>query len=183
MAGDARNAELWTGADVFIADLGTPEPTDVTEEWPSGWEPAGLLDGEAGFTMAREEESESFYAWGGLLVRKSKSQHTRTIAFAALEDNDVVFRLVNPGSTREDDGSGLVTSRVVVPQIEEFAIGFEMRDGATTKRRMVKRASVEEVGEVVESESGLTVYNITVVLYPEADGTLFTELKNVATGS
>jgi len=183
MAGDAKNAELWSGADVYIAPLGSAEPTDVTGDWPSGWEAVGLLDGEAGFTMTREEESESFYAWGGLLVRKSKSQHTRTIQFAALEDNDVVFQLVNPGSTRTDDGMGLVTSRVVVPQIEEFAIGFELRDGATIKRRMVKRASVEEVDDITESEAGLTVYTITVVLYPESDGTLYTELKNVAFGS
>lgn len=68
-----------------------------------------------------------------------------------------------------------------VPTSAEFAIGFEVRDGDTVKRRIVKRATVDSIDDVTETESDVTVYSITVVLYPEADGTLYTELKGTLT--
>lgn len=182
MAGDTTNAKLWAGADVFVNWDGTATaPTDVTTAWGTGWEAAGLLDPEEGFTEGREEETNEFYAWGGVLVKKSKSRHKRTIKFVALEDNDTTFRLVNPGSTRTlDTISGLTTSTVTVPKYEEFSIGFEVTDGDETRRRTVERAEIEEIGEVKDSETELTVYEITVVLYPTAEGTLYTELSGAA---
>ena len=182
MAGDASNAALWQNADVYIAAANTSGPSNVTSNWSSSWSAVGLLDGEAGFAEAREEESNEIYAWGGLLVKKTKSKHKRTIKFVALEDNATVFDLVNPGSTRTT-ASGITASTVKVPSVTEFAIGFESKDGDVTKRRVVKRATVESVGEVVESESGLTVYEITVAIYPETDGTLYTEISGTASSA
>lgn len=176
MAGDATNAALWQNADVYIAAANTAGPSNVTSAWASAWSAVGLLDGEAGFAEAREEESNEIYAWGGLLVKKTKSKHKRTIKFVALENNTTVFGLINPGSTRSTT-SGVTSSTVKVPSLAEFAIGFETKDGSTTKRRTIKRAVVESVGEVVETESGLTVYEITVAIYPETDGTLYTEIS------
>lgn len=182
MAGDASNAALWQNADVYVAAANTAGPSNVTSAWSNSWSAVGLLDGEAGFAEAREEESNEIYAWGGLLVKKTKSKHKRTIRFVALENNATVFGLINPGSTRST-ASGVTTASVKVPSLTEFAIGFETKDGTTTKRRIVKRAIVEEVGEVVESESGLTVYEITVTIYPETDGTLYTEISGSSSAS
>ncbi len=184
MSGDTANAALWTNADVYKADLGAVEPTDVLTAWDAAWEAAGLLDGEEGFTESRDEDSSEFYAWGGILVKKTKSKHKRTIKFVAMEDNPVVFDLVNPGSTRgTPDVSGNTVSTIKVPTVDEFAIGFEVRDGDKIKRRIVKRAMVEEIGEIKESENEPTVYEITVVLFPEADGTLYTEISGPATAA
>lgn len=177
MAGDPTRAALWQNADVYInTTLPATGPTDVTTAWPSGWEAVGLLDGDEGFTESRENESSEFYAWGGILVKKTKSKHKRSIKFVALEDNPVVFALINPGSTRTT-AAGVTTANVKVPGNVDFAIGFEVNDGPKRKRRVVKRATVEEVGEIKESESALTAYEITVVLYPEADGTLYTDIS------
>lgn len=175
MSGTPTNAALWQNADVFIAPSGTAGPTDVTTAWGSAWDVAGLLDGDQGFTESRSNDSNEFYAWGGVLVKKTKSKHKRTIKFVALEDNEVVFQLVNPGSTRST-ATGLTTATVKVPTNAEFAIGFETNDGTKRKRRVVKRATVETVGDVTDSESGLTAYEITVVLYPEADTTIYTDI-------
>jgi hypothetical protein len=176
MAGDPTKAALWQNADVYIADPGTEGPTDVSTAWAAGWAAAGLLDGDEGFTEGREGESNEFYAWGGILVKKTKSKHKRTIKFVALEDNEVVYKLVNPGSERSTAG-GVTTSTVKVPTNVDFSIGFETRDGNKVKRRSVKRATVEEIGEIKESEGSLTAYEITVVIYPESDGTLYTEVS------
>lgn len=181
MAGDTTNASLWTGADVYIHDVpGTAGPTDATDDWPTGWNPVGLLDGEEGFTIGRDEDTDEHYAWGGILVKQSRGKHKRTIKFVCLEDNAVTFGLVNPGSTRSapDATTGEVTSTIKVPQSREFAIGFETRDGNSVKRRIASRASVEEIGEIKEAEAELSMFEVTVVILPEADGTIYTEIWN-----
>ena len=179
MSGNPDNAAIWTGADVFIdltsAALG---PTDVATAWASDWKAVGLLDGDEGFTEARSEESSEHYAWGGILVKRTRSKHKRTITFAALEDNPTVFAIVNPGSTRTTDSqTGLTTSSIKVPAPIPFSIGFEVRDGDTVKRRWTRKAEVESIDDVKESEGDPTVYKITVVLYPESDTTLYHEVE------
>ncbi|WVX87933.1 major tail protein [Arthrobacter phage Snek] len=177
MAGDAKNTALWTGADVYIAPENTAGPTDLTAAWAVAWKAVGLLDGEEGITEARESESSDFYAWGGLLYRRTNSKHKRTFKFVALEDNDTVFSLINPGSTRTVT-TGIRTGKIKAPTAgARFAVGFEVSDGTKKERRFAKSAEVIEVGEIKESENEPTVYEITVVVYPEADGTLYTTIE------
>lgn len=173
MAGTAENTSLWLGADVYIAPEATAGPTDTTAAWGAGWEAVGLLDGEDGITEAREGDTGEHYAWGGLLYRRTSSKHKRTFKFVALEDNDTVFELVNPGSTRTTT-LGVREAAVKVPVAgTRFAIGFELRDGDRVKRRFALHAEVQEIAEIKESETDPTVYEITVVVFPEADATLY----------
>jgi hypothetical protein len=177
MAGDAKYTQLWTGADVFIAPENTAGPSDLTTAWAVAWKAAGLLDGEEGVTEAREQDSAEHYAWGGMLFRRTMSKHKRTFKFVALEDNDVIFSLINPGSTRTVT-TGVRTSKIKAPVAgSKVAVGFEFTDGSRKKRRFAKSAEVVEVGEIKESETEPTVYEITVVVYPESDGTLYTTIE------
>lgn len=184
MAGDVENVDLWQDADVYIGPIGATEPTGVDDEWDAAWDLVGLLDGEEGFTQARSEDTTERYAWGKLLVKKTRSKHKRTIKFVALEENETVFNLVNPGSDWDGSDPDLTVKTVSVPTYSEFAIGFETREGDKVKRRLVKRADIEEVGELKDSESDVSVSEITVVIIPEEDGTLYVELEgDVAAGS
>lgn len=176
MAGDAKNTAQWQGADVYIAPVDTDGPDDISTPWATAWEAAGLLDGAEGFTEGRDEDTSESYAWGGILYRRTKSKHKRTFKFVALEDNKATFRLVNPGSERTTV-DGVRVSRIVVPKSDAFAIGFELRDGDNVKRRTVKHAEVSEIGEIKEGEEDPTVYEITVLIFPEADGTLYTTVE------
>lgn len=178
MSGDAKNTSLWNGADVFIAPLSTAAPTDTTTAWAAAWKAVGLLDGEEGFTEGRDQDTSEHYAWGGNLYRRTVSKHKRSFKFVALEDNDVVFDLVNPGSTRTT-ATGIRTSTIKAPVAgQQFSIGFELRDNGRVKRRVAAIAEVSEVGEIKESESDPTVYEITVLVFPEADGTLYTTIED-----
>lgn len=179
MAGNADNTALWDGADVFIDfTRAVSGPTDLATPWAAGWAAAGLLDGEEGFTHGREQDTSEHYAWGGILFKRTKSKHKRTAAFVALEDNDVTFRLVNPGSDRATS-LGVRTSTIKVPTSEQFSIGMEIREAGSgkIKRRWARTAEVQEVGEIKESETDPTVYEITVVILPESDGTIWHEVE------
>lgn len=177
MAGDAENTSLWEGADIYTAPQGTAGPTDVTAAWGVDWDLVGLLDGEEGITEARSEDTGEKYAWGGILFKKTRSKHKRTFKFIALEDNETTFALINPGSTRTADGAGVRNATIKVPKYKPFAIGMELREDDKVKRRSALKAEVEEVAEIKESETEPTVYEITVVVFPEADGTLYREVE------
>jgi hypothetical protein len=176
MSGDAKNTSLWADADVWIADVGTAFPASLDAAPGPGWSLVGLLDGEEGLTEAREEETSEHYAWGGGLYKRTKSKHKRTFRFVALEDNPATFRLVNPGSERTS-ADGVITSKIAIPTTDQVAVIFEVREGGRKKRRLVKTVEVTEVAEIKDSETEPTVYDLTALIFPEADGTLYVTVE------
>lgn len=179
MAGDPDNAALWANADVYVSmDRSAPDPEDTWSPWAVEWGLVGLLDGDEGFTQGREDDVTEFHAWGGLLVRTSKNKHKRTFKFVALERNATTFGLINPGSTiTEPDANDMTTSVIKVPRNVRFKIGLELREAGKTRRRLLDRAEITEVGEIKESENELEKYEITIAVIPDGDGTLYRELE------
>jgi hypothetical protein len=178
MAGDPTKVAMWANADVYIAPVGTTMPTDVSTALAVTWKAVGLLDGDEGFQMTRNDDVTEKFAWGGILVKRKKSKHVRTIRFVALEDNAVTFDLANPGST-STLVSGLTTREIVIPVSSEHAFIFELREGTKVTRRLVKRGEVTELADITEAESEVTVYDCTATIYPDSSGVLFTELSGV----
>jgi len=175
MAGTSANTSLWTGADVYLAAANATGPTDTTTAWAVAWTAVGLLDGETGFVEGRSDDSNDFYAWGGTLVKTYKTHHKRTVKFTMLETNAAVFGLLNPGSTTTT-ASGLTTNVLKTPTWGRIGIGFEVTDGTVVKRRFAKQAMITDISDVVDKETALTAYEVTVTLYPDAAGTIYTEL-------
>jgi hypothetical protein len=176
MAGDTDNPRLWEGADFYAAPVGTTAPTDVVAALDEDWLAVGLLS-EDGASESRDQDSTDHYAWGGKLVRTTKSKHKRTIKVTCLEDNLVVFGLVNPGSTATTTDS--MTTRIVkVPKTDPRAFLLELRDGEITKRRILPKGEVSEVGEIPMSDSALTAYELTITIYPAADDTLYIDITD-----
>lgn len=181
MAGDVDAPRIWTGADVYVAPTGTTAPTDTTTALAAGWEALGLLSDD-GASESRDEDSTDHYAWGGVLVRTTRSKHKRTIVVTALEDNDTVFKLVNPGSTSAT-ATGTTTRVVKVPTPDPRAFVFELVDGDVTLRRHIAKGEVVSVGDVTLAESDLTAFELTINVYPAADGTLYTDITDSTTAA
>ncbi|MGA5869251.1 hypothetical protein [Streptomyces cinereoruber] len=176
MAGDTDNPRLWEGADLYVAPVGTTAPTDIATPLAAAWKAAGLLS-EDGASESRDQDSTDHYAWGGVLIRTTRSKHKRTITVTCLEDNLVVFDLVNPGSTASTTG-GVTTRTVKVPKNNPKGFLLELRDGDVTMRRAIPKGEVESVGEVTLSDSELTAYELTITIYPSADGTLYVDITD-----
>jgi hypothetical protein len=175
--GNAANTSLWTGADVFYAPLGTTGPTDVTTEWTTGWLALGLLDGDDGIVEKRDATTAESYAWGGIMFRRTVSKQARSFTFTALEDNDNVWLLANPGSTTASV-TGIRTRVSLVPVAgNKFALGLETRDGARIKRRILPTCEVDSIDDLTDSETDPTAYKFTIIVYPDADGTLYTTVE------
>lgn len=165
MSGNPDNASIWGDADVYVGDVDATTPANIDTEFNGEWDIVGLLDGDAGFEESRSLDSADFFAWGGLLVRTARRNFKLQRKFVCLEENAVTLGLVWPGS-----GPG----ERVVPRRNRIKLGFETIDGETRKRAVTRRfAEVAEVGTIKDSESELTKLEITVDIYPDADGVLF----------
>lgn len=165
MSGDPDKASIWGDADVFVGEVDALTPANIDTPFDGSWDLVGLLDGDAGFEESRSQDSSDFFAWGGLLVRTSRRNFKLTRKFVALEENAVTLGLVWPGS---DQGERRV------PKVRRVKLGFETTDGEKVKRVITRRyAEIEEIGTIKDSESELTKLEITVSIYPDADGVLF----------
>lgn len=181
MAGNPDNSRLWTGADVYVAPLGTTGPTDLTTAWPAAFKPLGLLGEDAGITEGRSQDSKQFFAYGGVLVRAVQAKFVRTFKFVALEDNPTVFQLTNPGSVVGTPTGGIVRKTIKNPIPNPQAFGFELRDGASvTRRRLIPRAEITDVGDIVFKDEELAAVEFTLTCYPASDGTIYFDLDNEA---
>jgi hypothetical protein len=161
---------------VYVAPVGSTAPTNITGAWDAAWDALGLLS-EDGMTESRDQDSTDLYAWGGILVRTIRSKHKRTFTVTALEDNPVVWQLVNPGSSANTT-TGVTTRDVYVPTVDPRAFGFELVDGDITKRIVVPKGEVVEVGDVTYSDSEMNMKELTINVYPASDGLLYREITD-----
>jgi hypothetical protein len=183
MAGSTDNPRLWEGADLYSAPSGTALPVDLDALMSTvpAWKAVGLLS-EDGASESRDEDTSDFYAWGGKLIRTKRSKHKRSMKVTCLEDNLVVFGLVNPGSTVTTTG-GINTRTVKIPKSDKQAFVLELVDGDITRRRHIPIGEVTEVGEVTLSESDLQAYEITVTIYPDSADVLYVDYDNDPQGA
>lgn len=178
MSGDVANPRLWTGADVYFAALGTTAPTNIATALTSTWLAGALgLLGEDGLSEKRDGDTTDRYAWGNILVRRTRSKHKRSFTVVALEDNPNVFALGNPGSSAATV-SGVTTRTVKVPVITPVAVLLQLTDGGITKRRVVPKVDAEITGDVVLSETDLAGTEFTFTVYPAANGTLYYDISD-----
>lgn len=165
MSGDAKNIEIWSGADVFVAPLGTALPASESAPFPADWAQVGYLDGGDGFEYSRSEDTKDLTAWGAGVVKVSRKNHKSMYKFSALEDNPVTRALVWPGST---------SSELKVPVVVDQMIAFETTSGGKIKRRISRNyAQVELNGSIKDGEEDLSKRTFDVTVFPDANNVLF----------
>jgi hypothetical protein len=176
MAGDIDNPRIWSGADVYVAPVGTTAPTNLSSSLNAAYKALGLL-GEDGATENRDQDVTDHYAWGGILVRTTRSKHKRTITVIALEDNLTVLGLVEPNSVTTDNGT-IATTIVSVPSNPDpRSFVLQLSDGTVDKRRHIARGEVTEVAEITLADSEMTAYELTISIYP-VDEVLYTDITD-----
>jgi hypothetical protein len=185
MAGDPQNAAVWANADVFIGATTATLPVDSTSgdltgaAFGSDWDAVGLLNGDDGFTESYDMDSDDFYAWGGILIATTRRNFKLMRKFTAYEDNPTMTSLLWPGSDITFDGSGGYAGKIRTPDLQhKFKIGFDTYTGGQLQRVVsTNYAQVEERGDKKQGESDLESIEVTVTIYPDADGNLFDTFK------
>jgi hypothetical protein len=178
MAGDSANARVWESFDVYKAPLGTAAPVDLTTAWAAAYVALGLGT-EDGITLTRDQSVDQKYDWNGNLVRVVKGSLALTIAFTLIEDNDAVFKALNPGSTATT-ATGITTRVYKKPTTDISSFGIQTVDGAVTSRLYIPRGEVLVSGDEPRTRGELTTRAATLQVYPATDGTLYREITNAA---
>ncbi len=177
MAGDTANARVWLMGDVYVAPTDAVAPTDVASALDSDFEALGLLSADDGLTESREETITDHHAWGGILVRTTRSKHMRTFTVTALEDNAVLFDLLNPGSEVSTDGD-TTTRTVKTPTTARKSFVIETHDGDITRRRYIPTGEAFPDGDVQANEEGIETRGVLIKVYPDSDGVLFHDITD-----
>jgi uncharacterized protein YjdB len=166
VAGDPLKANLWTDADVYIStNLSATLPANANTPFGPDWNLVGLLDGDEGFPESRDEDTDDKYAWGGILVKTSRSHFKLTKNFTALEDNDTTYSLLWPGSS---------ATQIVVPRPAKALVAFETREGGKVRRLITANyAEVSLDGDHGENETDLESMTFAATIYPTGSGVLF----------
>lgn len=178
--GDPDNARSWTNAIVVVAfpdEAGEypADPATVADEWPAGWELAGLLDGGQGFVTSRTSTITDDNAWGQILISSVETGVKTTRAFTALEQNEVVDRL-------EHIEDGVQYQRGP----ERVKIGFETIDlgrGVTQRRISKYQAEVRINGDSTENEGTSERHPFIATIFPDTDQGLWIVQRSEAVGS
>jgi hypothetical protein len=187
VAGDVANPRIWTEADVWVADTGTiptiapgADVTDLVDLFAADlsldWDAAGLLS-EDGMVESRDETTTDHFAWGGILVRTTRSKYKRTFKVTMLEENALTYGLVNPRSDTVTVGDVTVRT-VVVPNPDPRSFILETRDGDNTRRRYIPRGEVVEVGDVKYGPEDMQGFELTINVYPDGNAQLFYDITN-----
>lgn len=103
-----RNINLWKHAEVYTSTKDDPKvATDGTFD-PATWDFVGLLNDGAAIGQEPDITRNDVKSFGGVLQIKDTKFNKDSRTFTALEDNEVTFSLLWPGSKFVDDGKGAI---------------------------------------------------------------------------
>ncbi len=174
MAGNAANVKLWSEADVFVYDSETTVfPTaDIPDDGDAPiviaaakWQYLGMLVGDAGIEQTREWDEKDIPAWGYGTIIIARKDFKSTVKVSALEDNAIVEKIINPGST--------ATSIVVPHPISRF-FAVEKRNASGDVNRLISCAPADIwVPNLKDVEGDANVKEITIRVFPNSAEELF----------
>ncbi len=180
MTGNPANAAVWADADVYIGDITAAIPV-AGAAFSVDWDAVGLLSGDDGFTEKMAMDTNDFFAWGGILVATTRKNFKLTRDFTVYEENATVMDLVYPGNTLVFDTDGYAGDLKVPDMNAKFRIAFQTKQGTLIKRVVSKNyAQIDDRGDSKDGESDLASRQLTVAVYPDAAGILFTTYKGPA---
>lgn len=168
--GDPDNVNIWADADVLIGPLDAEDPA-IGADFSADWDFAGILNGDQGFAAARESDQTDHFGWGAGIVAQTDRNYKETKTFTAMESNEVIKRLIYPGSDFSFDPTGAAgdSGTLKVPTREKFKIAFVTRNGTVTERHISKNyAMLEGWPTPSQNESDPETVEVTSVIYPTA---------------
>ena len=177
--------------ELFVADVGSTAPTDVSTALNASFKGLGYTQ-EDGATISRSLDREPIPAWQSLQpLGYIYNGGELTVAAAMLQSNNEVASLWFGGGDFAETGVGSGEYKAdmpTVPEGVERALVLEWTDtrGATDikSRLFIPRAEVTDTGDVQISRGGATAFQITFSALAPSSGsvlaTWFTDDANFA---
>lgn len=176
MAKTAANTRSLTGYTVSYAPEGTTLPT-AFGALDAAFDEIGFVSDD-GITKGRNADVNEVRDAAGTLVRTFRDNDERTFKFVALEHNDVVRELIEPGTTTVN-GADIKTHTVRSAAPRRGVFVLDLLDGGTTpfSRYIVPEGEVTPGDETTYVKGGVASVEITVKTVQQDDGTLYVEVE------
>lgn len=159
------------GGAIFYAPVGSTLPTDSTTALAAVFKELGYAS-EDGVTNANTPESDEIKAWGGDTVLTLSASRTDTFSVTLIEamKEDVLKLVYGDTNVTGTLAEGIVVN-VNANDLEEhaFVIDMILKDNAT-KRVVIPKAKVTEIGEVTYVDNDAVGYEITLTCSADASG-------------
>lgn len=147
-------------------------PTNLTDVPGAEFESLGFVT-EDGVTEAVARDSEKKKAWGGAIVKILTTDHEATWSFALMETANVAgLKAVYGEDNIVDAGMGESVLKINSDELPEKAFIFDMLDKGSkvSKRIVLPKARITEVGDVVYTHQDTTAFEVTIEAMEDADG-------------
>lgn len=168
---------------ILAAPLGSTIPTDEAAAPDAAFDQLGYVS-EGGLTRNESREITEIKEWGGKTVKKAQTSFDVTFQFQFLE-------YLNADAAKTIYGDDAVT--VTAPSAtagQKMAVAvdgleaphkvwiFEMMDGLARIRIVVPDGQITETAETPFTSGDAAIRDVTVAVYPDADGVLYYEYSD-----
>lgn len=178
VGGSSTNIRAWDTVDVYTAPTGSTLPTDTSTALNAAFTAVGLMS-EDEIVRTRNVDRNELRSLGGRLVRVKRSAQSMQFAFTALENIHKVFTVANPGSTAAT-ATGTTTRTYKEQTTVNLAVVIHAVEGTNITRIVIPTGEIFADGDTTMGPSGMYQTPMTLMVYPDSTGTLFTEITNDA---
>lgn len=158
----------------FRAPVGTALPTNASSDLDPLFVDQGIV-GEDGVAQAITRDTEDVKAYGGDTVYTLQTDYGQEFTLTVYESTNVpTLRTVFGDSnvTETSEGLKVVHNKTRLPRSSAV---FEHLIDQGVKRQVAEQAQVVSVGDIVNVHSDIVKYELTIKLYPDAEGNLLYE--------
>lgn len=159
------------GGAIFCAPVGTPLPTNTTDELNAAFSNLGYCSDD-GLTNSTNLEVEEIKAWGGttvLVIQKSKDDKYK-FKLIEVKNVDVLKYVYGPENVSGTLETGITVkaNNGDVPE-QSIVIDMILRD-STAKRVVIPNCKISEVGDIEYTDEDAVGYETTVTCTPDSEG-------------
>jgi hypothetical protein len=142
MPRQARAIPIAADGRIYIGNVGTTPPTDVTTAFPAGWDDIGWIS-QDGATLSVEKTTESYRVWGQLYaIKYFVTDATASLAFVIAQLDSTTLPVIFGGGSVAETASGSGVYRYTpgtASEIYEKAMALEWKEGTFTSRLLIPR--------------------------------------------
>lgn len=164
-----------TGGVTFGNVGATDLPTDAGSQLPVTYKPMGYVS-QDGITLTEDNSDEDIIVWGGLKVRKVRSDHSASIALTLYSTRDVdVLKAVFGDRNVESSGTSITVKHGAdMPEVRPYTI--ETTDESGFKRRFaIPKGQLSVSGDRSLTHSSADGLECTIECLADAEGVNYYE--------
>lgn len=175
---NATQVRVAITGELYKAPLGSPAPTDSVTALAPAYIGLGYVSDD-GVTESWDDSVEKIVAWqNATTVRSATTESTGSLQLKLIQTNVAVLEAYYRGSrvTRPTAGRFRLDVKPIVADPSMWVL--DVVDGNRLTRTFIGNGEITERGEIPYASGSPVGYEITIAVYPDANGNLMQKFSN-----